>query len=215
LYVIGKSELVLGVLIELTGMTVVQHATKLLIVLLWKSSKIFLRIRKNLKEGSVLGEYGTVAIHREMSLQKSPVVPSIRTINLSLQRHGCFDSRYRVRRESPPRGWYLPEVVLGKVELDSFDYVEDLRLEGEYGFVQLFNGISLHGYLVCSFPFPRMTAENTALALSEHWQQFGIHSFAQFDNSTVFTGSVCKKCFEFECIFFRVFILLRYWFFRR
>jgi hypothetical protein len=79
-------------------------------------------------------------------------------------------------------------VVSGKAELDSFDYVEDLRLEGEQGFVQLFNGISLHDHLVCSFPFQRMTAENTALALSEHWQQFGIHSFAQFDNSTVFTG---------------------------
>jgi hypothetical protein len=33
-----------------------------------------------------------------------------------------------------------------------------------------------------------MTAENTVLALSEHWQQFGIPSYAQFDNSTVFTG---------------------------
>jgi hypothetical protein len=73
--------------------------------------------------------------------------------------------------------------------LDSFDYVEDLRLQGKHGFVQLLNGISLHGHLVCSFPFQRMTAENTVFALSEHWQEFGIPSYAQFDNSTVFIGS--------------------------
>jgi hypothetical protein len=103
-----------------------------------------LRIRKDLKEESVLGEYGAVAIHCEMMLQNSHVVPSTRTINLILQHHGCFDTRYRVRRAAPPRGWHLPEVVSGKAELDSFEYVEDLRLEGEHGFVQLFNGISLH-----------------------------------------------------------------------
>ncbi|MDR3197329.1 MAG: hypothetical protein LBU34_05615, partial [Planctomycetaceae bacterium] len=34
-----------------------------------------------------------------------------------------------------------------------------------------------------------MTAENTAFALSEHWREFGIPSYAQFDNSTVFTSS--------------------------
>jgi hypothetical protein len=147
-----------------------------------------LRIRKNLKSKSALGEYGAVAIHREMSLQNCPAIPSIRTINRILKRYGSFDSRHRIRYKSPPRGWYLPEVVTGSAELDSFDYVEDLRLAGKHGLVHVFNGISLHGHLVCSFPFQRMTAENTVFALKQHWQEFGIPSYAQFDNATVFTG---------------------------
>jgi hypothetical protein len=105
-----------------------------------------------------------------MSLQRCPYLPGIRTINRILKRHGCFGSQRRIRY-TPPRGWYLPEVVTGFTELDSFDYVEDLRLEGKHGFVQLLNDISLHGKLVCSFPFPRMTVENTAFALSEHWRE--------------------------------------------
>jgi hypothetical protein len=135
-----------------------------------------------------LGEYGAVAIRREMSLNDCPVIPSIRTINLILKRHVFFDSRRRMRYQSPPRGWYLPDVVTGVSELDSFEYVEDLRLEGKHGFMHLFNGISLHGHLVCSFPFQRMTAENTVFALKQHWQEFGIPSYAQCDNATVFTG---------------------------
>jgi hypothetical protein len=93
-----------------------------------------------------------------------------------------------VRCKTPPRGWYLPDVVTGNAELDSFDYVEDLRLEGKHGFAHIFNGILLHGHLVCSFPFQRMTAENTVFALKQHWQKFGIPTYAQFDNATVFTG---------------------------
>ena len=150
--------------------------------------RCILQTRKNLKSKSDLGEYGAVAIHREMSLKNCPVIPSIRTINRILKRHGSFDSQRRIRYESPPRGWYLPEVVTGAAELDSFDYVEDLRLEGRHGLVQVFNGISLHGHLACSFPFQRMTAENTVFALKQHWQEFGVPSYAQFDNATVFTG---------------------------
>ncbi|MDR1478653.1 MAG: hypothetical protein LBJ00_06895, partial [Planctomycetaceae bacterium] len=68
-------------------------------------------MRKKLKTKSALGEHGAVAIHREMSLKNCNVSPSIRTINLILKRHGCFDSRCRVRCKTPPRGWYLPDVV--------------------------------------------------------------------------------------------------------
>ena len=153
-----------------------------------KVERCILRTRKNLKSKSDLGEYGAVVIHREMSLQNCPVIPSIRTINRILKRHGSFDSRHRIRYESPPRGWYLPKVVTGAAELDSFDYVEDLRLEGKHGLVHVFNGISLHGHLACSFPFQRMTAENTVFALKQHWQEFGIPTYAQFDNASVFTG---------------------------
>jgi hypothetical protein len=124
-----------------------------------------------------------------MSLRCCPFIPSIRTINRILQRHGCFDSRHRIRYTPPPRGWYLPKVTVGIAELDSFDYVEYLRLPNKHGFVQLLNGISLQDHLVCLFPFSRMTAEDTVFVLSEHWQELGILTYAQFDNSTVFTGS--------------------------
>ncbi|MDR3197328.1 MAG: hypothetical protein LBU34_05610 [Planctomycetaceae bacterium] len=70
-----------------------------------------MRTRKTLQKESALGEYGAAAIHREMSLHCCPFIPSIRTINRILQRHGCFDSRHRIRYESPPRGWYLPKIL--------------------------------------------------------------------------------------------------------
>jgi hypothetical protein len=75
-----------------------------------------LRTRKFLKKKSVLGEYGGKAINREMSLQNCPCIPSIRTINLILKRHGCFDATHRIRYPSPPLGWYLPEVANGHAE---------------------------------------------------------------------------------------------------
>jgi hypothetical protein len=154
-----------------------------------KIERCIIKLRKNLKDESSLGEHGASAIHREMLSMNCPVVPALRTINLILKRNGCFDGKRRIRYKSPPLGWYLPEVANGKVELDSYDYVEDLRLEGKNGYVNIFNGISLHGGLVCSFPVVRMTAENTAFSLLQHWKQFGTPTYAQFDNSTVFTGS--------------------------
>jgi hypothetical protein len=155
-----------------------------------------------------LGEYGAQAIHRAMLSMNCPCVPAVRTINLILKRNGCVDGKRRIRYQSPPRGWYLPEVAKGIAELDCYDYVEDLRLEGQHGFVNIFNGVSLHGGLVCSFPMIRMTAENTVSSLLQHWQQFGCSTYAQFDNATVFTGSrhpnsighVIRLCLSLEVI---------------
>jgi hypothetical protein len=148
-----------------------------------------LRLRVFLKEKSDLGEYGGKAIHREMSSLNCPAIPAVRTINAILARHGCFDGKRRIRRPAPPTGWYLPPVAEGLAELDAFDYVEDLRLESKLGFVQVFNGISIHGGLACSFPKCRMSAENTVSAMMEHWKLFGTPEYAQFDNATVFMGS--------------------------
>jgi hypothetical protein len=121
-------------------------------------------------------------------------LPSVSTIHEILKRNDCFDSQRRLRYSSPPTGWYLPEAAEGDAELDSFDYVEDLRLKGQHGFVQVFNRISLHGKLVCSYPMKRMTAENTASAMINHWRQFGTPAYAQFDNATVFTGLRHADC---------------------
>ena len=73
-------------------------------------------------------------------------------------------------------------------ELDQFDYIEDLCIEGGKTF-QVLNGISLHGGLVGSWPMTRMTAENTVRKMIDFWTEFGLPDYAQFDNSTVFQGS--------------------------
>jgi transposase len=156
--------------------------------------RCIVKTRKYLHDKSTLGEYGAQAIYREMQSKKCPFIPSLRTINLVLKRQGCIDGKHRIRHKSPPLGWYLPDVASGDAELDSFDYVEDLRLEGDNGFVNVFNGISLHGGLVCSFPLTNMSAENTVNSILEHWRQFGVPTYAQFDNSTVFTGPRHRNC---------------------
>jgi hypothetical protein len=149
--------------------------------------EMVLAIRKELKEVSALGEYGAEAIHREMTQRRCEQIPATRTINRILQRRGQFDGRRRVRRPAPPAGWYLPKVMEGKAELDSLDGVEGLVLEGAKN-VEVLNGISLHGGLVCSFPRSRITAKITVNCILAHWREFGCPDYVQFDNHTVFQG---------------------------
>lgn len=149
--------------------------------------EMILAIRKELKEVSALGEYGAEAIHCEMMQRGCEQIPAARTINRILERRGQFDGRRRVRRPAPPAGWYLPKVMKGKAELDSFDGVEGLVLEGAKN-VEVLNGISLHGGLVCSFPRSRITAKITVNCILSHWREFGCPDYVQFDNHTVFQG---------------------------
>ena len=60
--------------------------------------EVVLAIRKELKETSVLGEYGGEAIHREMMRRGCDEIPTSRTINRILDRRGQFDGKRRVRR---------------------------------------------------------------------------------------------------------------------
>lgn len=146
-----------------------------------------LNLRKELKENSDLGEYGADAILREMHRLECPQPPSRATVNRILLRHGQLDGRRRRRYTPPPKGWYLKNVAKGIAELDQFDYVEDLCIQGGTIF-NVLNGISLHGGLVASWPMSRMSAENTLQKLIEFWNEFGLPDYAQFDNSTVFQG---------------------------
>ncbi len=54
-------------------------------------------------------------------------------------------------RTPPPAGWYLPEVAAGRAELDSFDIVEGLALEGGLR-VEVLNAVSLWGGLPGAWP---------------------------------------------------------------
>jgi hypothetical protein len=149
-----------------------------------------LTVRRELREESVLGEYGAAAIRRELLGREEWVhwVPSLRTIGRILERRGALDARRRVRRPAPPAGWYLPDVRSGLVELDSFDVIDGLRLKGG-AHIDILTGISLHGGLAAAWPEAQITARQTVLALLDHWRAVGLPAYAQFDNDMRFHGT--------------------------
>jgi hypothetical protein len=153
-----------------------------------RTQRRVIRLRRELKQTSVLGEYGAAAIRREMTARNLRPVPSVRTIGRILSRTGQLDGRARVRRSPPPPGWYIPMVAKGLAELDSFDGVEGLKIK-DGPIVETLNGVSLHGKLVASWPTGLVTAKFTVLCLIRHWKCFGLPGYAQFDNGSVFLGN--------------------------
>jgi hypothetical protein len=146
-----------------------------------------LTIRRRLKDHSILGEYGAVAIRREMEAREIEPCPSIPTIGRILQRRGVLDGRKRTRRPPPPKGWYLPDVAVKTVELDSFDTIEGLAIRrGPH--LAVLTGVSLHGGLVAAWPARSVSAKSTLDTLVEHWREVGLPAYAQFDNDNRFTG---------------------------
>lgn len=167
-----------------------------------------LTLRQDLRDHSDLGEFGAGAIRRALLQRGTLEVPSRPTINRILQRHGVFDARHRVRRRPPPRGWYLPDVAAGRAELDQFDIVSGLVIKGGTD-VEVLNAISLHGGLIASWPGAAITARTTRDALVEHWRQWGLPTYVQFDNDTRFQGphqhpdtlgSVVRLCLSLEVV---------------
>ena len=148
---------------------------------------LVLVLRRELKETSDLGEYGARAIHGELVARGHARAPSVRTIGRILERRGALDAGRRIRRPPPPPGWYLPEVAAGRAELDSFDIVEGLTLDGGLR-LEVLNVVSLHGGLPGSWPQTLVTAKTAVEALVEHWREFGLPAYAQFDNDTIFQG---------------------------
>jgi len=148
-----------------------------------------LGLRRQLRKDSDLGAYGADAIQQALREQGFADPPSVRTIHRILQRRGALDSRGRVRRPPPPRGWYLPELAKGRAELDSFDIIEGLVIQGGSE-VEVLNGVSLHGGLPVSRPgIAPVTAKKTVAELLEHWRQVGLPQYTQFDNDMIFQGT--------------------------
>jgi hypothetical protein len=112
----------------------------------------------------------------------------VRTIGRILQRRGALDSRRRIRQRPPAAGWYLPDVAERARELDSFDVIEDLMIEGGIH-VDVFTAISLHGGLVACWPDRNIPSTKVVSAMSEHWRHFGLPAYAQFDNDARFQGN--------------------------
>ncbi len=146
-------------------------------------------LRRVLREESILGEYGPVAIRR--ALESEPdlggPLPAVRTIARILERRGALDATGRVRRPAPPPGWYIPEVRRRQFELDSFDVISGLRLRGGLE-LDILTGVSLHGGLLAAWPTAGVSAQSTMGALEGHWRSVGLPGFAQFDNDTRFIG---------------------------
>jgi len=151
-----------------------------------------LTVRRILREESVLGEYGAVAIRRALSTRPggddATPLPSVRTIGRILERRGALDARGRVRRPAPPAGWYLPDVAARRSELDSVDAIEGLRLKGGAD-IEILTAISLHGALAGAWPETVVTMSSTMAGLEDHWRAHGLPGYAQFDNDTRFHGS--------------------------
>ena len=142
------------------------------------------QLRRSLREESVLGEYGADAIQRELSAEQ----PSRATINRILSRHGLLDAARRIRRPAPPKGWYLPEVMAGRAEVDCFDFIEDLKI-AEGPRVTALTAKSLLGALTDAWVLMHRTATGSIPCLQGRWQRDGLPAYAQFDNDTVFQGA--------------------------
>jgi putative transposase len=152
-----------------------------------KLENLILRLRKQLRDKSDLGEFGAVAIHRELTRRGVNQPPSLRAIGYILQRHGAVDYRQRLRRPPPAKGWYLPDAAKELAEIDEFDFVEGL-VTSDGKAVEVLNAVSLHGGLVESWPKPRWDAPSALEAILSHWRQFGLPDYAQFDNDNRYTG---------------------------
>jgi len=152
-----------------------------------KTEDKVLTVRQELRAESDLGNFGAAAIEREMRRRRCRNVPGARTIGYILKRRGALDGRHKPYQPAPPRGWYLPDVGAGEVELDSFDVVEGLVIQGGQQ-VEVLNGTSLHGGLITSSPMASVSAKEATQALCEHWRDVGLPAYAQFDNDTRFQG---------------------------
>lgn len=146
-----------------------------------------LYLRTWLRERSALGECGAAAIHRALTAE-GLTPPSVRTIARILARHGVVRLA-RVRRPSPPPGWYLLALAAGQAELDSFDFIEGLAFRGAPHFDAL-TAISLWGSLAGTWVLREgATTLRVRRSLESHWRQWGLPTYAQFDNDAVFQGS--------------------------
>jgi hypothetical protein len=153
---------------------------------------LIVTVRRELKASSALGEYGDVAVQRELLDRKIADVPSVRTIGRVLQRRGALDGRHRIRRPPPPPGWYLPEIAQARGELDSFDIVEGLVIEGGVH-VEVLNGISIHGGLIGCWPSTAITATMATEALIEHGAHSGFPFMLSSTTTPAFKGHISSK----------------------
>lgn len=147
-----------------------------------------LALRRELRQ-SDLGFVGAQAIQDALRTEcPHRRLPSLRTIGRILKRHGALDAVRRVRRSAPPAGWYLPEVAAGTAELDAFDVIEDLPLEGGPR-LDVLTTRALWGSVCGAWISAVMRARWLCERLETHWRAHGCPAYAQFDNDSRFQGT--------------------------
>ena len=147
-----------------------------------------LALRRELRQ-SDLGFVGAQAIQDALRTERPHQrLPSLRTIGRILKRHGALDAVRRVRRSAPPAGWYLPEVAAGTAELDAFDVIEDLPLEGGPR-LDVLTTRALWGSVCGAWISAVMRARWLCERLETHWRAHGCPAYAQFDNDSRFQGT--------------------------
>jgi hypothetical protein len=147
-----------------------------------------LALRRELAQGD-LGFVGAQAIHDALRSERPKGQrPSLRTIGRILKAHGALDAVRRVRRSSPPAGWYLPDVAAGTAELDAFDVIEDLPLEAGPR-LDVLTTRALWGSVCGAWVSTALRARWLCERLETHWRAHGRPAYAQFDNDSRFQGT--------------------------
>jgi hypothetical protein len=82
----------------------------------------------------------------------------------------------------------LPQVAAGEAELDSFDLIEDLKLDKGPQFSVL-TATSVHGSQADAWPQLGIGAREVVNCLTARWRAIGLPHYAQFDNDTRFQGA--------------------------
>ena len=75
----------------------------------------------------------------------------------------------------------------GEADVDAFDGIEDLPIEG-VGLFHVLTSKSLIGPCVHAWVHTSITSAWTVARLAEHWRKIGLPAYAQFDNDTRFQG---------------------------
>ena len=143
--------------------------------------------RAELAQGA-LGFIGALAIHEQLHRKMGAACPSVRTIGRVLRGEGLVRIRSRQRLVPPAPGWYLPAVALQQVDLDSCDYIEDLRIE-DGPFVQVLTARALWSPAAGAWTAEHPSAAHACQGLLSLWQQHGRPQYVQFDNGAVFQGA--------------------------
>jgi hypothetical protein len=150
--------------------------------------ELVVRWRSKLQHESPLGFCGAEAIAEQLRRLLPPArQPSVRTINRILRREGLLDGHHRFRHPPPPRGWYLPPLAQRQADMDCFDVIEGLALEG-HGEIEVLTGKAFWGPYAHAWPTAAVSAQFVLQRLRQAWQQTGLPTYAQFDNDTRFQG---------------------------
>jgi putative transposase len=136
---------------------------------------------------NALGFIGPGAI-RDFLKDEGREPPSLRTVARILNRNGILDQKVRRRFKAPPVGWYIPGLDLGLTNMDVFDTVEGLVIEGQ-GELEVLTTVSLWSPHAQAWPDHSINTSQILNWLISYWRIVGLPSYAQFDNDTRFQGA--------------------------